>query len=169
MSERHRESQRHPQEPAIARSRQRGGARVLLRVLASALCTVPAACELSGDPVAVVEVRTDAAVYAPGAPITARVTNHTRRDAFFNHCDNRLGFVVEGRSGGGWQEVRSVDTICLGIHESGVTALRPGETYTGVFTLDETGTFRLRFLTGPRATSVGYSILYSNEFEIVEP
>jgi hypothetical protein len=125
-----------------------------------------AGCDtLPGEPVPVLEARTTADSYAVGAPITVRIRNPTRSTMHFAHCDDRLSFTVLSRRGEVWDVAGSVDgDECSGVR--GTRALEPGETYERTFTLMQPGTYRLRFLTGRLATSVGNEILYSNTFAV---
>jgi hypothetical protein len=147
------------------------GSRVPLSAAVAAIAAIVlaiASCGVLGtEPVRGVEVSVGNAAYAVGEPITVRVSNHGRRDMYFFHCDHRLSLLVEGRRGTGWEDVRSVDgPPCPAIYESGATVLRPGESYTGSFSMDRTGTFRVRLLSGPDATAVGFNIIYSAAFEV---
>lgn len=140
----------------------------LSAAVSAAIILGAASCGVLGtEPLRGVEVRVGNTAYAVGQSITVQVSNQGRRDTYFFHCDHRISLLVEGRRGTGWEDIQSVDgPPCPAIYESGVTMLRPGESYTGSFSMDRTGTFRVRLLSGPDATAVGFNIVYSAAFEV---
>jgi hypothetical protein len=136
-------------------------------LLLAAALTASSCGVLGTEPLRGVEITTDDPAYAVGESIEVRIRNHSNRDAWFHHCNHRISLIVESRRGAGWEDVRGVDgPPCQAIHESGTMVLRPGESYSGTFTMDTAGTFRLRLLSGPESTAVGYNIVYSSTFDV---
>lgn len=131
-------------------------------------CVVASCGGCPSEPLADLEVVADRSTYAVGSPIVISVQNTTQADAFFYHCNNRIGFVLQERSGAEWVNWTGVDgPVCPAIYISGILVLIPGSAYEKTIEIEEAGIYRAVFETGTKSTGIGSQVVYSNAFEVL--
>lgn len=138
----------------------------LVSVLALIVATL-ASCTESTGPADELEVATDRSTYVVGSSVVLTIRNRTAAAAYFNHCDHRLGFMLQAQDGDAWVDAQGMDNLdCPPMVLPGVMVLEPGDSYTTSFRIDAPGTYRAEFETGPDPQSIGSEDIYSNPFEV---
>ena len=104
----------------------------------------------------------DRASYAPGAPVTMRITSQTRDTLGFNQCSSR---TIERQEGNGWVPVREPQRMCT----MELRLLMPNETQTATTDLPATlsaGTYRMVLRLGRQSTQGGEVRAVSTPFRV---
>ncbi len=111
-------------------------------------------------------VKTDNATYALNAPILITLYNGTNTNAYFGHCDFRLGFFIEWKQNNTWTEKANVAIVCLAIFPVGAETLEPQQSYSDNISIREAGIYRLKFPFGCDENNVFADSLFSNVFTV---
>jgi hypothetical protein len=76
-------------------------------------------------------------------PIISHLSNHSISSAFLYHCNFQFTPEIEKKENNSW--IHYFAPVCQAIYLSGTTEFAAGKECTDTISINETGTFRLKF------------------------
>jgi hypothetical protein len=102
--------------------------------------------------------------YTLNEPIVSHLSNQSNSSAFLYHCNFQFSPEIEKKENNSW--VHYSAPICQAIYLSGTTEFSAGKESEDTITINEVGTFRLKFSYSFSNINNLDRSLYSEEFKI---